>query len=168
MYLYCLNDPINRTDPTGEWSLTEISGTMGIKGFVFGSLLGGTRNALLGESIWKGALSGGLAAGTPAFFGTYGVMAALASGGINAGVSAALDRRSVERVVAETLGGMAFGSIMYGVTTWSIDNYMYANLIPAGLDKDFHKLFDPLMGSAGGDLLNAISTLIWGGDANDN
>ena len=37
-YLYCLNDPINRTDPTGQTSLTEentvvsIQGTMGASG----------------------------------------------------------------------------------------------------------------------------------------
>jgi RHS repeat-associated protein len=36
-YLYCLNDPINRTDPTGQTSLTEENTVVGIQGTMGGS-----------------------------------------------------------------------------------------------------------------------------------
>ena len=29
-YLYCLDNPINRTDPSGEWSLAEVTTVMGV------------------------------------------------------------------------------------------------------------------------------------------
>jgi RHS repeat-associated protein len=163
-YLYCLNDPINQFDPTGKWTMNEISGTMGFKAFVLGAILGGVRNALLEKPIWKGALAGGLAAGTPAFLGVHGVVAAMASGGINAGVSAGLDGRSIERVLAETGAGIAMGATMYGITSWSMDMWMDARMIPASIERDFHRLFDPVMGSAGGDVVNAFSTLVGGED----
>jgi RHS repeat-associated protein len=151
-YLYCLNNSINHTDPSGEWTTSEVSFSMGIQGFVYGSILGGVRSAFLDESVWKGALSGGLAVGTPAFLGVYGVAAAMMAGGIDAGFSAALNGQGVERIIADSLAGIAIGSITYGLGTWCIDNFMAERMVSVEFDAYFHRFLDPCMGSVGSDV----------------
>ena len=160
-YLYCQNNPLNRIDLTGRFSTSEISITNGIIGGLLGGLFGGTVNEIFGDgSFTTGFIAGGLGAGVPAFFGSYGLAAAVYGGGISSGTSAILDKSSTEQVLAHTLAGMAIGSIMYGITNWSIDNFMYANLIPDDMTKSFHAMFDPLMGESGGSIETAISIYI--------
>jgi len=64
VYLYCLNNPINRTDLTGEFSFAEIktsSLVSGLMGGIFRGYLKGARAAVSGKLGWKGvAASGGI------------------------------------------------------------------------------------------------------------
>lgn len=128
----------------------------------WGGALGGVKNYYLGKPVWKGAVAGGAGAAVPAFFGIYGYVGAFVGGGISSGTSSGLDRNSAARVMADTLGGAALSTIMYGVADFTVGNYIDTKLI--GLspqDTEYiSKLFQPVAGSVAGNIWSVISHLI--------
>jgi len=71
-YMYCLNDPINRTDPSGEFEgLAGQLMTNAIRGALMGALTGGMTRGLVTQS-WTGAVEGAL----------YGAIGGGISGGL--------------------------------------------------------------------------------------
>jgi len=57
VYLYCLNDPVNNTDLTGESMLVDVMHSTGIRTFVFNMLTSKIRGKSWKESLYRGALA---------------------------------------------------------------------------------------------------------------
>ena len=55
MFAYCLNNPVNMTDETGNLPFFAVTAAIGA---VAGAVIGGVRAAKSGKSVWKGALKG--------------------------------------------------------------------------------------------------------------
>ena len=92
MFAYCENNPIMRTDESGEFFNTVI-------GAVIGATFGAVSAAIAGTSIWGGALSGAVS-GAVAGFGVDVAMATVATGPVGIAVAA-----------VATFGGGFIGSI---------------------------------------------------------
>ena len=56
-YAYCNNDPVDRVDPSGQFSLGGLCMAAGI-GAILGSIGGAALAHLTGNTVWKGALAG--------------------------------------------------------------------------------------------------------------
>ena len=80
MFAYCENNPIMRTDESGEFFNTVI-------GAVVGATFGAVSAAIAGTSIWGGALSGAVS-GAIAGFGVDVAMATVATGPVGVAVAA--------------------------------------------------------------------------------
>lgn len=59
LYAYCFNDPINFTDEGGNFVLATFL-TFVVIGAIIGAAVGGLNAHLSGDSVWKGALLGGV------------------------------------------------------------------------------------------------------------
>ena len=81
MFAYCENNPIMRTDESGEFFNTVI-------GAVVGATFGAVSAAIAGTSIWGGALSGAVS-GAVAGFGVDVAMATVAAGPAGIAIAAA-------------------------------------------------------------------------------
>ena len=92
MFAYCENNPVMRTDESGEFFNTVI-------GAVIGATFGAVSAAIAGTSIWGGALSGAVS-GAVAGFGVDVAMATVATGPVGIAVAA-----------VATFGGGFIGSI---------------------------------------------------------
>ena len=93
MFAYCENNPVMRTDESGEFFNTVI-------GAVIGATFGAVSAAIAGTSIWGGALSGAVS-GAVAGFGVDVAMATVATGPVGIAVAA-----------VATFGGGFIGSIV--------------------------------------------------------
>ena len=82
MFAYCENNPIMRTDESGEFFNTVI-------GAVVGATFGAVSAAIAGTSIWGGALSGAVS-GAIAGFGVDVAMATVATGPVGVAAAAAV------------------------------------------------------------------------------
>ena len=80
MFAYCENNPVMRTDESGEFFNTVI-------GAVIGATFGAVSAAIAGTSIWGGALSGAVS-GAIAGFGVDVAMATVATGPVGIAVAA--------------------------------------------------------------------------------
>ena len=80
MFAYCENNPVMRTDESGEFFNTVI-------GAVVGATFGAVSAAIAGTSIWGGALSGAVS-GAIAGFGVDVAMATVATGPVGVVVAA--------------------------------------------------------------------------------
>ena len=80
MFAYCENNPVMRTDESGEFFNTVI-------GAVVGATFGAVSAAIAGTSIWGGALSGAVS-GAIAGFGVDVAMATVATGPVGVAVAA--------------------------------------------------------------------------------
>ncbi len=112
-YLYCLNDPINRFDPSGKFSFGDIGTSMLIGASINGTVdyLRGTRGQDLLLSAIKGAIGGAV------------------TGGMGAGASA-LAGRSVSSLgyfMAATGEHWAAQGAMAALSTSLIDSYYYGD-----------------------------------------
>ena len=81
MFAYCENNPVMRTDESGEFFNTVI-------GAVVGATFGAVSAAIAGTSIWGGALSGAVS-GAVAGFGVDVAMATVAAGPAGIAIAAA-------------------------------------------------------------------------------
>lgn len=78
MYLYCLNDPINNADPTGEFHLGGVVTSATINASISGYFT--YRSGGSGYAVFESALVGALAGGVGnAFFSTAGIFAKFAA-----------------------------------------------------------------------------------------
>jgi len=114
-YLYCLNDPINRTDPSGELSYTGLFASMTI-GAIQGSLewcKGGSPYDVL-----TGAIAGGVGGLTGAWLGGAGLMAKIMTGAISSVATVGTEHLlewDPERLFADMLGAGMVGGALGGM-----------------------------------------------------
>jgi len=167
-YLYCLNDPVNRIDPSGRMSMSETNTVGGIQGWlssaltrgilhsIGGGLKTGIFEALKGKSFGKGFLTGAASEGIPAFFGLYGILGQAVGGAVGSATGSALDGDSVEKIVAHGLAGATIGTVMGGITEKAYD----LGPLRAEEIKELKKIVDPLMGSLSSDVERLLFYLL--------
>lgn len=116
LFVYCLNNPVNMTDETGNLPFFAITAVIGA---VVGAVVGGIKAAKAGKSVLKGALVGAAVGG-------------LAGAGLGAVTSAALAGSVVATTTQVAIGAgqlvsaVATGGVGAGVT------YIANNLQQAG------------------------------------
>ena len=162
-YLYCINDPINRIDPSGEMSYLETVESSSIGSWLMSSLtraattglISGLKSGVIGllktqtgTGFAKGFVTGFTGGAVPAFFGLYGVVGQAVGGAITSGTESYLDGDSIGKMVANTLAGGAIGAISGKI--WD-KGYEWQNINAEG-EKQLRLLLDPLMGSLSGDV----------------
>jgi RHS repeat-associated protein len=157
-YLYCLNNPINRVDISGEESYLEVLGGSSLRGAIMGMICGGTRGAarpdatlgtiLKGAGI--GAISGGIAGGVSgsfAFLSNQGFIAGWASGAVakagnflGGGTGASinsilmdLSEGEREKLIANALAAFGIGSILGTIMPKDAGKAVVGANLPAGL-----------------------------------
>jgi len=164
-YLYCADDPINRIDPTGEFTFSELKTSMGIQGGLSSWLgqrllkgvLGGIQDALIsgaitkskGEGFWKGATSGFISGSVPAFLGATGIAASFISGGISGFYSAYQDQRRIEEMLISGTIGALYGGAFYQTFSSKLTVINPASTLDA--------IKDYLAGTAGGAVGGNVS-----------
>ena len=139
-YLYCLNDPINRVDLSGEMSFVEIGTSSAINASLYGGLgyLKGERGIGLLRPIFKGALLGGgasfLSAGLQAkavVSIVKGLRSAAARGMLTGGLRTIASEvwdsrfdRDYEFHFSEVLTNVGIGMLMGGAKGKIINDYV--------------------------------------------
>jgi len=182
-YLYCQNDPINRVDLNGKFSIQGVAQNLAIRAFTSGlinSALSGVRSHFTGGDFWKGTISGfaggvsgAIAGGVFSSFSAAGYIAAAVSAGVGAGFEAALKEEGVSmrafgRVVANTLGGAILGV----GSNWGLskvkDVTVAAIGFPGDLAMDYSKdlgkvlgVWDTFTGGVGGNIASMIDTILF-------
>ena len=167
VYLYCLNDPVNRNDPSGEWSL----GHHLISAAVMGAISGTMKGIVLGiqsdifegnfmQGFKKGFVTGFPAGALPAFFGVSGLAAAAISGGVSATGSAVWDKRPWEQVLASGFAGAIGGAALSYGASYAFGDFLSQNIphsvASAGLQEDYTRLFMILLGKGASMGANAL------------
>jgi RHS repeat-associated protein len=175
-YLYCVNDPLNRTDVNGEFSgLAGQLMTHAIKGALWGAV-GGTYGGVLkacrtgnGHDIWKGTLAGGIAgglAGGTAWLGGSGlvgqILGGMMGGAANHTTSAMLNS-DYEHFWAELGGAVVVGGALAGIMDYySVGESVASSGIDAGNARSFLQGVDwlePAAAELAGGLVTAAEEL---------
>ena len=184
-YLYCLNDPINRTDPQGRLSYSTVAGNLFIRSLLaggFNSLITGTRSYASGGSFLKGAASGfaggfagALAGGYFASASAAGYIAAAVSGGVTSGFESALKAEGVtlqafERVLVDTIYGAILGVGNKAAWGWAFDQYYAATGVRSDVavpiqddvEKKIVGIWESIHGGTGANIWTIISAELFG------
>lgn len=141
-YLYCLNDPLNRTDLSGEFSLTELAYTTAISA-TLGGIIGQSYGIYNGESGimtssgWKG-MAIGAGVGALAYSGAW----------------------AVTSLYTWLTGGDPYGGLQHA-EEWGIDTYNnLKSAMPTGTGLEKHHIIEQrlasVVGQKAGDMLSVV------------
>lgn len=115
MFAYCENNPVNRSDPNGEWVHVLVGGLIGAAtSYISARICGATPKEALESAAW-GAASGALSAALPG-------AGALIDVGMNVAESVVSD--CVDGKDAGTVVSNAFISATIGAVTGSRNSYI--------------------------------------------
>jgi len=179
-YLYCINDPINRIDPSGEeWNFSSLAKNIFFRSIMAGvvnSAISGTRAYVLDGDPWKaaaGGFVGGFAGGLASLSGS-GYIAAAVAGGLGSGFESALKAEGITkaaflRVLTDTIAGGIAGAANHGFGNLMADKFFSGAplWVQSELGPDAKKIvsiWQSFSGGVGGNIWQMISAGLgdWG------